>query len=90
MERWTVKLYERKRDPDLTSKPRKVGRRVLPEDAIPKAITGFSFQAQNMDTARRIAREQLAKLKREVCSLNVSAEHKRTLIVHVFEKGKNP
>lgn len=89
MDRWEVKLYERKRNPDPNSRPRKVGRRILPEDMIPKQISGFPVMAANVDDARRRAREHAKKrLAREVCSINVSAEAKRTLIVHVFEKGK--
>lgn len=88
MDRWEVKLYERKRNPDLASKPRKVGRKMVPEDTIPKAISGFVVMASGPDMARDQAREHLKRAKRVLCSINVAAGKRRTLIVHVFEKGK--
>lgn len=88
MDRWEVKLYERKRNPDLSSKPRKVGRKLVPEDTIPRSVSGFFVMASGPDMARQQVKDHLRRAKRQVCSVNVAAGKRRTLIVHAFEKGK--
>lgn len=86
--RWTVSMFERKRNPDMQSRKRKVGGRFIPEDAIPRALGEFGVTANGVDDARRQAANRVKQTGRALVGMSVSAETRNTLIVYVFNKEK--
>lgn len=83
--KWTVRLFERKRNPDLSSKLVKQGHRMVPGDSVPVELAGFVVRG-NVDQAKAAAKLRVPG--REVCSLNVSAERSGVLVLQVFAKEK--
>ena len=89
MKQWTIRLYERKRKPDLNSAPKRVGNKMVPSDTIPKRLKDLKLKASTKDKARSETMAQLKKLGRDIASINFSADTPGTIIAHVFEnKGK--
>ena len=85
MSQWHVKIYERKRNPDMNSKPVRVGRKMIPQDAVPRELSHIVISSNSIDGAKSETRTQLKKRGREVASISFSADQTKTIIAHVFE-----
>lgn len=86
MQEWTIRLYERKFNPNLNSPMKRVGTRMVPSDAIPKKLKPIKFEASSTDGAKRAATAKLESMDRDIASMNFSSDTPKTIIAHVFER----
>ena len=84
--KFTVKLFEVAKDPDLKSPAVKHNGRVMPQDLVPNELRGFPIAARNHDVARKLAREKLTEMKRTVRSISFDALHRNQILAYVFKE----
>jgi hypothetical protein len=60
------------------------------EPPAPREVKGFQVEGRDADEAKRSAKRAFDEQKREVRSLNVSADRPDTLLAYVFSKPAIP
>jgi len=86
--RWEVLVFERKRNPDMSSPLVEIPKRrtKVPKDTIPKKLDPILVYARKLDQARKAALEMLRKRGREVTAISFCADVPNRLLAYVFEK----
>lgn len=87
-QRWNVRIFQRKLNPDLSSPLVRSGNGMVPRDMIPTELEPIVARG-TVDEVRKSIRKILGTQGRVVMGINVNAERKHELVVYVQEKRQS-
>jgi hypothetical protein len=87
--KWKVRVFEVKETPDMNTPLRKVGAKMVPQDAIPKESKDQDFfvRANNADAAKRAVLDSFKKRGVRVRAVSFSSENSDEMIAYVFKRS---
>lgn len=84
--KFTVEVYEVKRNPDPRSKPVLHKGELVPSDTVPKRVSSFDVIGSNHDRVMATAKSELRKRGLTVRSMSIVAIERAKIVAYVFKE----